>query len=659
MPPYLLVVESDPHLQRRIGDTLREARYELAHEAEGNWAKRTLMVRPPDGVILDTQLTDGSGFAVADALRSDPDTAKVPIFFVASRFRGAAHQAEARRRFAPAEYLCTPLDLDCLLALVLEVIPPSDPNVRNAVPDYPAVGRITDVAQERESRDVEHSARELASASAGASGTLETEPFARILQRIYTQRQTGALLLQRKGVKKVVYFAEGYPVSVRSNALEECLGQILLGHRMITRETLDESLRRMRAEGKHQGQVLIEMGALSPFNLQRALLAQMEAKVLEIFSWREGVFAFKEGKAAPGEPVRLDKPPATLILEGIRRHYDQERVHNVLEPYAGNFVAPSQNSLRRLQNITTDATERRFIDSIDGSQKLESLLAAQSIDMHRARLLLVAMSEAGMIEPLPARREITKVTRMQLEASDITGHRAVDAKTREELVAMWETMCVQTHYELLGVTMDATLGAVDQAYEALAREFHPDSFRFHPAEERALAVKIFDRLGQAQSVMRDPERRRNYLEQAERDRSAPRDIGSGLLFIKRSPPVAAEQVYFAGVEHLRGRRYQEAVQAFRHASTLAPDQASYRGALGWALYRTAPADPKSRAAALLELQRAVDMEPNNPWVRTSLGRFYSETGRPDDAVIELETALRLNPGEGEIGEEIRRLKGQT
>src|SRR5262245_25468299 len=127
MPPYVLVVESDPELQRRIGDTLREARYELSSETEAAWAKRSLLVRAPDAVILDTTLSDGPGFSVADALRKDVDTGKVPIFFVASRHHGQSHQVEARRRFAPAEYLPPPLDLDSLLALVLETVPPSDP----------------------------------------------------------------------------------------------------------------------------------------------------------------------------------------------------------------------------------------------------------------------------------------------------------------------------------------------------------------------------------------------------------------------------------------------------------------------------------------------------------------------------------------------------
>jgi hypothetical protein len=121
----------------------------------------------------------------------------------------------------------------------------------------------------------------------------------------------------------------------------------------------------------------------------------MEAKFYEIFSWRTGDFAFKEGKGAPDEPVHLERAPAALILEGIRRHYDPERVRSVLASFAGQYVAPSRDPLRRLQDITADAGERRFIESLDGSLRLEAALSASPVPIQRARLLLVAMSEAG------------------------------------------------------------------------------------------------------------------------------------------------------------------------------------------------------------------------------------------------------------------------
>src|SRR4051794_28625628 len=185
MPPYLLVIESDPELQQRIGDTLRQAHYELSAETDAAWAKRSLLVRPPDGVILDTHLSDGSGFVVAEELRKDPDTKTVPIFFVASRYRGAIHQAETRRRFAPAEYLTTPLDLDSLLAMVLEMVPPTEPGaVPEPVADYPS-GPLTDAAQRRERKVVEATARELSNIDPDLRGSLAYQPFARILQRVY------------------------------------------------------------------------------------------------------------------------------------------------------------------------------------------------------------------------------------------------------------------------------------------------------------------------------------------------------------------------------------------------------------------------------------------------------------------------------------------
>ena len=51
----------------------------------------------------------------------------------------------------------------------------------------------------------------------------------------------------------------------------------------------------MQKEKRHQGEILVEMGALSPFNLERALVEQVEAKLFEMFSWGDGKFMFKAG----------------------------------------------------------------------------------------------------------------------------------------------------------------------------------------------------------------------------------------------------------------------------------------------------------------------------------------------------------------------------
>jgi tetratricopeptide (TPR) repeat protein len=173
-----------------------------------------------------------------------------------------------------------------------------------------------------------------------------------------------------------------------------------------------------------------------------------------------------------------------------------------------------------------------------------------------------------------------------------------------------------------------------------------------------VAERIFERLEEAHAVLSDATARRRYLAQLERNRlqkpAVPEEEGAQP---GESPHVVAERVYFQGVAHLRARRYRDAAEAFRRATTLAPTQASYRSALGWALYRQAPADARAVAAGLFELVAAVEADPKNPWSRVSLGRFYAETGQPDEAVRVFEEVLGMSPGLSDIEEEIRRLKG--
>ncbi len=302
MAGYVLIVEKDAELQQRIGAALRDAGYELAAETESSWARRSIAVRRPDAVVLGTRLSDGDGFGLAEELRRDPETRGVPIVFIASSHRGTSHRAEARRRFAPAEYLPTPLDARAVPAHLAELAGAA----LVGDDDTPEPVQVTkeslhDPAQQRERREVERTAKTLVEdpIQAAFAGTLKRTPLARVLQRLYATRASGSLLLLRESVKKIVFFAEGYPFSVRSNLLGECLGQILLEKKLITGEVLSASVARMQKEKRQQGQILIEMGALSPFNLQRALVDQLEAKLLEVFAWTDGKFMFKAGEELP------------------------------------------------------------------------------------------------------------------------------------------------------------------------------------------------------------------------------------------------------------------------------------------------------------------------------------------------------------------------
>lgn len=68
-----------------------------------------------------------------------------------------------------------------------------------------------------------------------------------------------------------------------------------------------------------------------------------------------------------------------------------------------------------------------------------------------------------------------------------------------------------THYELLGVAVDADGGAIRRAYLEKSKRFHPDAwYRRETGEFAALLSKWFQRLSAAYQVLSDEEWRRDY-----------------------------------------------------------------------------------------------------------------------------------------------------
>jgi DNA-binding response OmpR family regulator len=661
MAGYVLIVERDADLQQRIGAALREAGYELAAETDPQWARRSIAVRQPDALIVNTQLGTDDGFRLAEEVRRSDETGAVPIVFLATTaHRGAAHRTEACRRFAPADFLVAPFDPNAVVARLAKLM--AGPSHQPASPPPLPAGAAPDPAQQREGHEVEHSAQTMASDPGGAAftGTLKATPFARVLQRLYVTRATGSLLLLWDATKKIVDLVDGYPVRVRSNVVAECLGQLLLEKRLITPGALTTSIARMHKEKRQQGQILVEMGVLSPFNLRRALVDQLEAKLFEVFSWPDGKFMFRAGTPAPAGGARLERSPAALILEGIRRHYHQAHQAAVLDRYAGRFIVLSNDPMLRLQEMTADPAELLFIRGLDGTRLLEAILDEATIPVAKAHLLLVALAESGMIQP----HETTSRT----PAAPPESPPPPPAKPEPppmgsgELAMMLQMARTQDHFWVLGVERNAAEADIDRAYESLARSFHADRYRMAPEEDRRMAQEMFQRLMGAHAVLRDPGRRRTYaasLDAAEPE-VPPVAAATGSVSRLTPPPEvaqnAASSLYQAGLDHLRARRHHEAVEALRQAARVVPNQADYRAALGWALFQQAPADARAARAAIAELRRATQIDERHRLAAQHLAEIYAQTGRTDDAIAELERLLSVDPTATELAEELRRLR---
>lgn len=223
-------------------------------------------------------------------------------------------------------------------------------------------------------------------------GDLRDVPFARLFGGLFAARATGALLLRKGSVKKIVYLRQGVPVFVKSNLLNECLGRIMVAERLITQDECDRSLALKRTSSKKQGEILVEMGSISPHNLEFALEIQMQAKLFDVFSWMEGKFQFTFQEDYDGPQVAVSLSPSAMIYEGASRTMSPERIRRELARIDDAIVIPSNDPTFRYQAIELDPRSARLLDRIDGKRSVQVLLDDAGFDADDAATLLYSLS---------------------------------------------------------------------------------------------------------------------------------------------------------------------------------------------------------------------------------------------------------------------------
>jgi DNA-binding response OmpR family regulator/tetratricopeptide (TPR) repeat protein len=667
MSATILIVDDDREVQRYLTDLLEAEGFIVVAEKDGDWALRVFEQKKIDAVVLDILLPVVNGFQVAEQIRAHPRGRTLPIIMVTGIYRGGAHRAEAVRRYGLVDYLDKPVEGSKLVARLHEALAqapvageePAESADDAAPPDDPLV----DEAQRKEKREVERAARRLEEDAAGAAlrGNLRRLPFPRLLHRLYRRRATGALFLLRNRVKKIVYFKEGHPTYIKSNVLGECLGQLLVRERLISREECEESLRRMKNESRQQGAVLIGMGVISPHNLKYGLELQLQVKLYDVFNWLEGEYQLRDDVKMPTEAISLEMSNAQIILEGIKRLRDRLRVTAQLEPLLAARAQQARDPAVRFQEMGLEPEEQAFLEAIEGGHAIGEHIDRSPLGRERAETLAYAMLCAGMIEvdEVPTKRQ-PRPAPPPLGSPDL----AVDTDrltsatppaepipalelSRERLAASLLTMRAQDHFTALGVAFDVMQTELERAYEERAKTYHPDRFRGRGADTRKIAAELFERVTEARRVLLDPDARNQYA-------AALRDQGAPAPGDPAGRALASDRYFRSGEELLAKRQYNYAADAFRHACELSAESSEYRAYLGWALFLQ---DPAQEERALAELSEAVRLNPKLARAYLFRGYLHRDAGRLKAAESEFERAIQCNPDCQEAVDELRRLQG--
>ena len=116
MASKILIVDDEPDLLRLIAYALQIEGYQIVTASTGMEGLRKVQSENPDLAILDLMLPDINGVEICKQLRSQPETADLPIMVLSARVQ-VADKVRALQAGAD-EYVSKPVDSDELVARV-------------------------------------------------------------------------------------------------------------------------------------------------------------------------------------------------------------------------------------------------------------------------------------------------------------------------------------------------------------------------------------------------------------------------------------------------------------------------------------------------------------------------------------------------------------
>jgi hypothetical protein len=236
-------------------------------------------------------------------------------------------------------------------------------------------------------------------------GTLDQTSFPAIVRPLVRHRRTGVLRLTQHTTVKTVYIGEGRLIFATSNDPDDRLGEILLRKGTISYRTLEDSARALR-EGKRQGTILVENGAIRARDLIEGVSDQVRGIICSLVSWETGAYEFTEGPLPSREVIVLRISTADLLMEGVRRVDHWSRIRSAVGDLDQRY-ALAPNAAAIIPGLSLERDELAIVASVDGPTTIEEMCsAARQADFWVCRTVW-GLWAVGILDRVPEDTEST------------------------------------------------------------------------------------------------------------------------------------------------------------------------------------------------------------------------------------------------------------
>jgi tetratricopeptide (TPR) repeat protein len=533
-------------------------------------------------------------------------------------------------------------------------------------------------------------------------GDLSGTPLAAILLEALNLRATGVLEVAQGAGTSRLWFRDGRPVGAQVVTGFRPLGLALVQAGLIDVEALSGSLARMAETKRPQGEILVELGAVSAEDVRRVLAEQQAEYFRIIASLETGPFVFDAGAVVPEWTRGSHLSPVRTIVDALERPQARDLVASALGPAEAGGVRLSSAYEGAADAFRWSDGERTLVARLASPTSLDALLTAADVGAERARAIVAALLLLGLAAPAgdprtagdtaglgpeakaeadapftapppreapPAEARARRHRLLQQAMRNMGvgpfaaraaasppppqgaappsppsaggGVDGAEAELRAALLAVAPRATERDLFARLGLPATAGREDAKRAFLQLARQFHPDRFASPSLADVQDVVKdFFAAVNEAYEILSDDAKRNEYLDRRKGGARANAD---------------SARVDFQKAEAcLRTHDFARA-RGFLEAAVRADPRAEYQAALALACIADPRRKDRERAQALLaEAMKDVSCDRAH-YVAGLLARDDGDYGAAERS---FRAAVKANPRNAEAVRELRLLEAR-
>jgi serine/threonine protein kinase len=231
-------------------------------------------------------------------------------------------------------------------------------------------------------------------------GDLLHMPVPKLLQRLRNARETGQLDLIRDPVRKTIFLEDGEPSFAVSNIEREFFGEYLVSRGALTREQHAAVLDRAAKQGLRFMEAALAMQVVSPNQMYRYLADQIRDRILEVFAWTGGTYAFYRGVLPPEPGMPLNLRTFTLIHEGVQDRVPLAMIRRDLEGNLRHHLVLDDHDLP--SDLQLSGRQQRLVRAIETERPTAADLIRREKDEEQILRLLYMLHQIERIQFVPA-----------------------------------------------------------------------------------------------------------------------------------------------------------------------------------------------------------------------------------------------------------------